>query len=110
MAPAMVHLVSLDPEVPVLKVPVPVMVDLVSEVTVLNPAAMVLLVPEVPAMVRLVLEVRVLEGEVPVWVEVTLVDPLQDLVRVKEGEVPIRVKVALVGPLQDVVYPKTMVV
>jgi len=30
MAPAMVHLVSLDPEVPILKVPVPVMVDLVS--------------------------------------------------------------------------------
>ena len=51
-----VHLVHLVPEVHILEVPVPVMVGLVTDVTVLKPAAMVLLVSEVP-----VLEVRVLE-------------------------------------------------
>ena len=58
--PMMVGLVTnvtvLKPAAMVLLVPVPVMVGLVTDVTVLKPAAMVLLVPEVP-----VLEVRVLE-------------------------------------------------
>jgi len=51
-----VHLVHLVPKVHILEVPIPVMIGLVTDVTVLKPVAMVLLVWEVP-----VLKVRVLE-------------------------------------------------